>query len=89
MWDQQNLMLYQQTSDVGPTKSDVGPTKSDGGPTKSGHKTPAVLAELPFDGINKTNVQANSWIIKQILAKGVHGLILCHANKPSEHQPQK
>ena len=55
---------------------------NDGGPTKSGHRTPAVLAELPFDGINKTNVQANSWIIKQILAKGVHGLILCHANNP-------
>ena len=54
----------------------------DSGPTKSGHKSPAVLAELPFDGINKENVQANSWIIKQILAKGVHGLILCHANNP-------
>ncbi len=55
---------------------------NDGGPTKSGHKTPAVLAELPFDGINRQNVQANSWVIKQILAKGVHGLILCHANSP-------
>ena len=54
----------------------------DSGPTKSGHKSPAVIAELPFDGINKENVQANSWIIKQILAKGVHGLILCHANNP-------
>ena len=53
---------------------------NDGGPTKSGHKTPAVLAELPFEGLNKEIVQANSWIIKQILAKGVHGLILCHAN---------
>ena len=42
----------------------------DSGPTKSGHKSPAVIAELPFDGINKENVQANSWIIKQILAKG-------------------
>ena len=53
---------------------------NDGGPTKSSHKTPAVLAELPFEGLNKEIVQANSWIIKQILAKGVHGLILCHAN---------
>jgi len=53
---------------------------NDGGPTNSGHKTPAVFAELPFDGLNKEIVQANSWIIKQLLAKGIHGLILCHAN---------
>ena len=43
---------------------------NDGGPTKSGHKTPAVFAELPFEGLNKEIVRANSWIIKQILAKG-------------------
>ena len=52
----------------------------DGGQTKSGHKTPAVIAELPFKGINKQNILSNSWIIHQLLAKGVHGLILCHAN---------
>ena len=52
----------------------------DGGPTKSGHQSPAVIAELPFKGINKQNVISNSWIIYQLLAKGVHGLILCHAN---------
>jgi 4-hydroxy-2-oxoheptanedioate aldolase len=52
----------------------------DGGPTKSGHQSPAVIAELPFKGINKQNVISNSWIIHQLLAKGVHGLILCHAN---------
>ena len=52
----------------------------DGGPTKSGHQSPAVIAELPFKGINKQNVISNSWIIHHLLAKGVHGLILCHAN---------
>lgn len=50
----------------------------DGGPTKSGHLTPTVLAELPFNGESLENVKANSWQIKQLLAKGIHGLILCH-----------
>lgn len=50
------------------------------GRLKSGHKFPAVIAELPFDGTSKLNVETNAWIIKQILAKGVHGLILCHAS---------
>ena len=31
----------------------------DGGPTKSGHKFPAVLAELPFKGLNKIDYANN------------------------------
>ena len=52
-----------------------------GGNTRSGHRTPAVLAELPFPGSNKDIVEYNSWIINQLLGKGVHGLILCHAEE--------
>ncbi len=54
----------------------------DGGPTRSGHRTPAVIAELPFDGIDEYVVYSNAWMIKQALAQGVHGLILCHAETP-------
>jgi len=53
-----------------------------GGPTRSGHRTPGVLAELPFDGIDERVVFSNAWMIKQALAQGVHGLILCHAETP-------
>ena len=49
-----------------------------GGPTKSGHKTPAVIAELPFPGLN---VKLRSWMVNHLLAKGVHGLVLCHATQ--------
>lgn len=52
------------------------------GPTRSGHPTPAVLVTLPFDGISETVVRANNWVIKQVLASGVHGLMLCHAESP-------
>ena len=52
----------------------------DGGPTKFGDRTPFIIAELPFDGNSKTSVISNSWIIKQLLAQGVHGLLLCHAS---------
>jgi 4-hydroxy-2-oxoheptanedioate aldolase len=54
----------------------------DGGPTASGHRTPAVIAELPFDGSSREVVLAKAWIAKQLLARGVHGLILCHAESP-------
>jgi 4-hydroxy-2-oxoheptanedioate aldolase len=51
----------------------------DGGPTRSGHRTPAVIVTLPMDGTSEHAVRANSWMIKQVLATGVHGLLLCHA----------
>lgn len=54
----------------------------DAGPTRSGHRTPAVIVSLPIDAVNAFSVQAASWVIKQILASGVHGLLLCHAESP-------
>jgi 4-hydroxy-2-oxoheptanedioate aldolase len=51
----------------------------DGGPTLSGHRSPAVIVTLPMDGTDAQTVRANSWMIKQALAAGVHGLLLCHA----------
>ncbi len=54
----------------------------DGGPTRSGHRTPTVIVTLPFDGTSEAAVRANSWIVKQVLACGVHGLLLVHAESP-------
>ncbi len=54
-----------------------------GGPTRSGHRTPAVIVTLPLDGTDERVVRANSWMIKQALAAGVHGLLLCHAETPA------
>jgi 4-hydroxy-2-oxoheptanedioate aldolase len=51
----------------------------DGGPTKSGHHTPAVIVTLPTDGTSKSVMRANAWMVKQVLACGVHGILLCHA----------
>jgi 4-hydroxy-2-oxoheptanedioate aldolase len=55
---------------------------ADGGPTRSGHRTPAVIVTLPIDGTDEHAVRANGWMIKQALAAGVHGLLLCHAETP-------
>jgi 4-hydroxy-2-oxoheptanedioate aldolase len=55
----------------------------DGGPTRSGHRTPAVIVTLPTDGTDERVVRTNSWMIKQALAAGVHGLLLCHAETPA------
>ena len=54
----------------------------DGGPARSGHRTPAVLVTLPIEGTDEQSVRANVWMIKQALAAGVHGLLLCHAEAP-------
>jgi 4-hydroxy-2-oxoheptanedioate aldolase len=51
----------------------------DGGPTASGHRTPAVIVEAPVRGTDLANVHANTWQFRQILARGVHGLLLCQA----------
>jgi len=51
----------------------------DGGPTRSGHPTPAVIVELPVRGCDAAVVAANSWQVRQILARGVHGALLCQA----------
>jgi len=55
----------------------------DGGPTRSGHRTPAVIVELPVRGTDAAAVAANSWQVRQILARGVHGLLLCQAESPA------
>lgn len=53
-----------------------------GGPTRSGHRTPAVVITMPMDGISEESIRINSWQIKQLLAAGVHGLLLCNAESP-------
>ena len=55
----------------------------DGGPTRSGHRSPAVIVELPVRGTDAAAVAANSWQVRQILARGVHGLLLCQAESPA------
>lgn len=52
------------------------------GGTRTGHRTVPVIAELPTDGSSEAVVRANSWMIRQLLACGVHGLLLCHAENP-------
>ena len=54
----------------------------DGGPTRSGHRTPAVVAVLPFGGINEQVLWANYWMVEQVLGAGVHGVLLAHARSP-------
>jgi 2-keto-3-deoxy-L-rhamnonate aldolase RhmA len=54
----------------------------DGGPTRSGHRTPAVIVEAPVNGTDEPNVRFNSWQFRQILSRGVHGILLCQAETP-------
>lgn len=54
----------------------------DAGPTNSGHRTPAVIVEVPVDGGSEDIVRYNAWQFRQILARGVHGIILCNAETP-------
>src|SRR5882762_2318526 len=53
-----------------------------GGPTKSGHRTPAVIVNVPVNGTDEATVRANAWMFQQVLATGVHGILLCHADSP-------
>ena len=50
-----------------------------GGPTRSGHRTPAVIVNVPANGVDEAAVHANAWMFEQVLATGVHGILLCHA----------
>ena len=54
----------------------------DGGPTPSGHVTPTVIVELPVQGESAGIIRYNAWQIRQILARGVHGILLCEATTP-------
>src|SRR5438046_5447023 len=53
-----------------------------GGPAKSGHRTPAVIVNVPVNGIDEAAVRANAWMFTQVLATGVHGILLTHADTP-------
>ncbi len=55
----------------------------DGGPTPSGHRTPPVIMTIPTDGADEQVIRANAWMMKQCLARGVHGILLCHAETPT------
>lgn len=54
----------------------------EGGPTRTGHRTPTVIVTLPVLGLDEITVRVNHWVIEQVLAAGVHGLVLCHARTP-------
>ncbi|MFZ1755512.1 MAG: aldolase/citrate lyase family protein, partial [Caldilineaceae bacterium] len=54
----------------------------DGGPTRSGHRMPTVIVEAPVEGSTAEMVRANAWQFRQILARGVHGILLCQAETP-------
>jgi 4-hydroxy-2-oxoheptanedioate aldolase len=49
------------------------------GPARTGHRTPAVIVNVPVRGTDEATVRANSWMFEQVLATGVHGILLCHA----------
>jgi 2-keto-3-deoxy-L-rhamnonate aldolase RhmA len=51
----------------------------DAGPTRSGHRTPTVIVEAPVNGIDAAHVRTNAWQFRQILGRGVHGILLCQA----------
>jgi 4-hydroxy-2-oxoheptanedioate aldolase len=53
-----------------------------GGPTKDGHRTPAVIVNVPVNGTSEEVVRANAWMFQQVLATGVHGVMLTHADTP-------
>ena len=50
-----------------------------GGPTTSGHRTPTVIVEAVVNGTDEPNVRFSTWQFRQILARGVHGILLCQA----------
>ena len=50
-----------------------------GGPTRSGHRTPTVIVEAPVEGVSEEIVRFNAWQFRQILGRGVHGILLCQA----------
>lgn len=54
----------------------------DGGPTNSGHRTPPIIVETPVEGSSEEIIRFNAWQFRQILARGVHGILLCQAETP-------
>lgn len=54
----------------------------DAGVTRTGHRTPAVIVTLPVLGDNPESMRANAWVAQQVMASGVHGILLCQAESP-------
>src|SRR5271170_844532 len=53
-----------------------------GGPTRDGYRTPAVIVNVPVNGLDEASVRANAWMFQQVLATGVNGVLLTHAETP-------
>ena len=53
-----------------------------GGPTRTGHRTPAVIVNVAVRGTDEATVRANMWMFEQVLATGVHGILLCRTTTP-------
>src|SRR5256886_13329932 len=53
-----------------------------GGPTKSGHKTPAVIVNVPVNGPDEATVRGHAWVFQQGPATCVQGDLLWHAATP-------
>ena len=49
------------------------------GPTAGGHRTPTVIVEAPVEAVSEEIVRYNAWQFRQILGRGVHGILLCQA----------
>lgn len=49
------------------------------GLTRTGHRTPPVIVNVAVRGTDEATVRANMWMFEQVLATGVHGILLCHA----------
>src|SRR4051794_40108232 len=49
------------------------------GPTPSSHRTPTATVEAPVNGTDAANVRISPWQFRQILGRGVHGILLCEA----------
>jgi 4-hydroxy-2-oxoheptanedioate aldolase len=41
-----------------------------------------VIVNVPVNGTDEATVRANAWMFQQVLATGVHGILLCHADTP-------
>ena len=54
----------------------------DAGKTRTGHRTPAVIVTLPVLGDDPKSMRANAWVAQQVMAAGVHGILLCQAESP-------
>ncbi|HMB72792.1 MAG TPA: aldolase/citrate lyase family protein [Gammaproteobacteria bacterium] len=52
---------------------------AEGGPARSGHRLTPVIVTLPVLGLDEASLRSNHWVVHQVLAAGVHGILLCHA----------